>query len=422
MFMCVCGVMIFFPKQPKRRHWVISLSVSLTVYALFIFCYSYFFDNFFRSENIFLVCSTYLIQYAMITAIAFLCLDYNIIGALFCSTTAYTIEQLISRICGLIGTAYSGMTYALWLDLLSTLFVGGIICIGVYFIFLWRQGVKNSKIQVQNPVQLVIAVLVVTVMIFIEQAITIGKIPTDKQWVNVLNYLSSIIFAFVILVLEYNMLSRQEVIQENKMIKRIMEQEREQYEFKKSVIETLNIKAHDLKHQLSALNGKVLPDELKKMQDAVEWYDASKKSGNKALDVVLNMQSMVCENNRIEFTCMADGSSLHFMSDSDIYSLFNNILDNAVEAVMKVEEPEKRAISLTVTSKDGFVFIREENYCNGNNLVFKEGLPKTTKNDKLYHGFGVKSIIATTENYGGHCTIDLDDNIFSVDIILPLRK
>lgn len=420
MFMCLCGLVIFFPKQPKRRRWVIYLTASIVVYAVFIFCYSYFFDNFFGSKNIFLSCSTYLIQYVLITVIAYLCLDYNIISALFCSTTAYSIEQLISRICGLIGTAYAGTTYALWLDLMTTLLVGGVICIAVYFIFLWREGARNSEIQVQKPIQLVIAVLVVAVMIFIEQAITIGKVHTDKQWVNVLNYFSSIIFAFVILVLEYNTLSRQEVIQENKMIKRIMAQEREQFEFKKSVIDTINIKAHDLKHQLTALNGKILPDELKKIEDAVQSYDISKKSGNKALDVVLNTQSMFCESNGIEFTCMADGKILNFMSDSDIYSLFNNILDNAVEAVMKVADKEKRAIALTVTAKDGFVFIREENYCTGS-IIFKNGLPQTTKGDNVYHGFGVKSIRTTAENYGGHCSVNLDGEIFSIDVMLPLH-
>ena len=152
----------------------------------------------------------------------------------------------------------------------------------------------------------------------------------------------------------------------------------------------------------------------------MELYAASKKTGNTALDVVLNSQSLICENKGIEFTCMADGAGLSFMSDSDVYSLFSNILDNAVEAVMQVGEPEKRAVALTVLVRDGNLYIHEENYCNDKEVKFVNGLPRTTKNDAVYHGFGVKSIIATVKSYSGDCKINVDDGIFSVDITIPV--
>lgn len=420
MVLCVLGTIIFFPKQPRRRYWTVKFSVSLAVYALFVFLYTYFFDNFFGSENVLLASSTYFIQYVIITIIAYACLQNNFMSALFCSTTAYTLEQLVSRLCGLIGMLYSGTKYGILYDLVTVVIVSVMVYPAAYFIFLWKMGRRNREIKVVKPVQLIITVLVVAVIIFIEQAEAIFKSADGNLWADILSYITSILFAFVILALEYNMLSRKEVSDENLMIKRVMEQEREQYDFKKSLIDTINIKAHDLKHQVAALKGKVLPDELRKIENAVELYDSSKSTGNKALDVVLNSQSMVCESKGIEFTCMADGSCLNFMSDADIYSLFSNILDNAVEAVMQVDEVEKRAIGITVFSKDDRVLIHEENYCNGEKLKFINGLPQTTKGDTLYHGYGTKSILATTKAYAGVCEIGVEDNIFTIDITIPL--
>ena len=64
------------------------------------------------------------------------------------------------------------------------------------------------------------------------------------------------------------------------------------------------------------------------------------------------------------------------MSESDIYSLFNNILDNAVEAVLRIQDPEKRIILLTVLSRNHFLFIHEENYCE-EDLAFHKRRNKT---------------------------------------------
>lgn len=420
MVLCVCGLIIFFPKHPKRKYWQVILAAGLAVYVLFVFCYTYFFDNFFRNENVFLASSTYIIQYVFITVIAFACLENNFMGALFCSTTAYTLEQLVSRICGLIGSFYIGTDNVFLYDMISAAMVTVASCTAAYFIILWKKGKRNREIKVVKPVQLLITVLVVAVMIFIEQAAAIEQAGGQSALEGILSYISSILFAFVVLALEYNMLSRKEATDENKLMKSLMAQEREQYEFKKSLIDTINIKAHDLKHQVRALKGRVLPDELQKIEQAVELYDASKKTGNTALDVVLNSQSLICENKGIEFTCMADGAGLSFMSDSDVYSLFSNILDNAVEAVMQVGEPEKRAVALTVLVRDGNLYIHEENYCNDKEVKFVNGLPRTTKNDAVYHGFGVKSIIATVKSYSGDCKINVDDGIFSVDITIPV--
>ena len=67
---------------------------------------------------------------------------------------------------------------------------------------------------------------------------------------------------------------------------------------------------------------------------------------------------------------MAEGGDLSFMSDADIYSLFGNILDNAVEAVMKVE-PERRAVTLSIKTVGNMIVVHETGGVT-NNVVVSE--------------------------------------------------
>jgi len=106
------------------------------------------------------------------------------------------------------------------------------------------------------------------------------------------------------------------------------------------------------------------------------------------------------------------------MSDMDLSTLFGNALDNAIESVEKIEDKEKRLINLAVSRDRGFVRIRLENCCE-EMPEFQNGLPKTTKKDKAYHGFGVQSIRDIAERYEGSVTMNAENGWFELRILLP---
>ena len=54
------------------------------------------------------------------------------------------------------------------------------------------------------------------------------------------------------------------------------------------------------------------------------------------------------------------------MEDMDISALFGNMLDNAIESVVKIKDRQKRLISLHVIQDKQFIRIRTENYCEEN--------------------------------------------------------
>ncbi len=60
-----------------------------------------------------------------------------------------------------------------------------------------------------------------------------------------------------------------------------------------------------------------------------------------------------------------------------------------------------------------------ENYCESKILIENGSIPITTKNDKRYHGYGIKSIKHSVEKYGGYVNITNNNNWFRVEMLFP---
>lgn len=113
------------------------------------------------------------------------------------------------------------------------------------------------------------------------------------------------------------------------------------------------------------------------LEQAVLFFENNVKTGNKTLDMLLAEKMLQCEKDKIVLSCIADGQALNFMAGPDIYSLFGNAVNNAIEGVRNIKEEQKRLITLKVSVKNSFLCILVENYFE-NELEFEEGLPQTT--------------------------------------------
>ena len=197
-----------------------------------------------------------------------------------------------------------------------------------------------------------------------------------------------------------------------------MHMQSEQYRASKENVELINIKCHDMKHQISMLGDRIDPAALKEIKDVIAIYDESIKTGNEVLDVFLAEKSLLCKKENIRLECDADGKSLEFMNPPDLYSLFGNALDNSIDAVRKLEDDD-RAVEVSVKRRMNMVAIHIENRYSGE-LRFDGELPVTTKNDDKYHGYGMRSIRMIVDKYHGNMSIFASDGTFALDIILPL--
>ncbi|NEG90417.1 ATP-binding protein [Bifidobacterium aerophilum] len=199
----------------------------------------------------------------------------------------------------------------------------------------------------------------------------------------------------------------------------------EQYELTREKIDLINIKCHDIRKIVASAAGAggLSKETLRDIEDNIRVYDAIFRTGNDALDALLTEKSLYCSGNGIALTCSADGRRLGFMDRADLYSLFGNVLDNAVESAQRVPQDGKRVIDFTIADKGGLLVVKETNYYDESHpLTFRDGLPVTTKDDSGYHGFGMKSIARQVAKYGGDMTIDAADGLFSLTIVLPVPE
>ena len=187
-------------------------------------------------------------------------------------------------------------------------------------------------------------------------------------------------------------------------------------------VDLINRKCHDLKHQIEGLkrmeSEKERSEYIGQIEDAVLFYESAAKTGNETLDLILMEKQLYCKAHEISLTCICDGTPLRKLDTMDLYSLFGNALDNAIEAV-EHEPMENRRIDLRVGQRGSFLTVHVENYL-GQPLRVVDGLPFTTKEDRNYHGFGVLSIRHVVQKYGGTMTVRTDDSRFRLDILIPL--
>lgn len=131
---------------------------------------------------------------------------------------------------------------------------------------------------------------------------------------------------------------------------------------------------------------------------------------------------MKARSNGITLSCIADGAALGFLSECELFSLIGNALDNALEAAMSVDEPEKRIVGFKLYATGELVTVNVQNSFGGAVRFGDDGLPVTTKADKNYHGYGIKSMKYITDKYGGDIFVEVSGDVFKLNILLPSLK
>ncbi len=197
------------------------------------------------------------------------------------------------------------------------------------------------------------------------------------------------------------------------------------YRSSKDSLDMINVRLHDLKHQLTLIkaeaNATKREQYLSEIERNINNYGIRTDTGYHVLDVIITSKNMRCIDDDITFTYVIDGKLLEFMSVVDISSLFGNAIDNAIESVNKINEIDKRLIKLAVYSQNSLLMIKIENYYE-NNLVYEDGILTSTKGEKDKHGYGIKSIKTIAEKYGGNVTIDTANNWFVLRVLIPIHQ
>ncbi len=247
------------------------------------------------------------------------------------------------------------------------------------------------------------------------------EISQGAAWVI---FLMVELYCATILYLQHELFRKSAIRQELAVLNHIWMQQKNQYSLARENIAMINQKCHDLKHQIQGMRLMGSHEErercVQEMEQSIQIYDSIAKTGNEVLDTVLTEKSLYCEANGIQVHCVANGTLLTFLDPVDLYTMFGNALDNAIESVKEIEISEQRLIDVLIYEEQKFVIVQIINPASHGVEFDSEGLPISSKHDKNYHGFGLRSIRHTVRKHGGILRVKVQNGCFYLQMTFPI--
>ena len=206
-------------------------------------------------------------------------------------------------------------------------------------------------------------------------------------------------------------------------MRHVLSSQYEQFRNYQESEEMLHMMQHDLKHQIEGLRGETNEQKreawLDKIENELDKWWLPQRTGNAVFDTILSAKLRKARQLDVRVTCVADGALLNRLHVADICTIFGNALDNALESVVMIPDPQKRLIHVSVSAQKNFIFINISNTL-GTNLIESEDSLLTTKEDKRNHGYGLKGIKYAAGKYGGHVAYKAEDGWFRLNILIPI--
>ena len=199
-------------------------------------------------------------------------------------------------------------------------------------------------------------------------------------------------------------------------------------QYKRTQTETRAFR-HDIINNLSLTNmmldeGKTeeASQHLKQLLGNVKALSPAIITGDEMLDCIVAMKADKMKELGITFTTdgVIDGG-LH-MKPMDVCSIFANALDNAIEASSKIEDNPWVSMNIKRTEKFFIVKISNsaEKKVDVEKLFMTSGY--TSKKDTERHGFGLRNIRNSVEEYDGLIKAESNDESFGLSVMIPRHK
>lgn len=410
---------VYVFKLRKRNHFWLWLVLCLSCFIGF--AYSWSLIPYINSVTsiIFSILFFFIAFFGLIGSLM-ACFKVNIQAAMFLGTAGYAMQHFTYKLIQIvIGSIEKGIpsfvdnNYGIYGIYAS--FV--IISLPIFYNMFGKKIHNNETLIIKDSRLLIISIILIICTVILN-LIYESFVKVSNLTLFIVGCLFDMVCCFLTLFIEFEMLKSKEISEAYIQMKTIWESEKKQLEISKENMDYMKILAHDLKHELNESTLLISKDKVDELNRRISAFGNSIKTGNDILDLVIAERTLIVQKENINLSIIADGSVLSNMKQSDCYSLFMNIMDNAIDAVKELPK-DQREISLAVRESMGMILIHEVNPFKGT-LNFKDGLPQTTKGDSMYHGLGTKSIKGIVDSYSGDCEISIkDNNIYVLNILLP---
>ncbi len=182
---------------------------------------------------------------------------------------------------------------------------------------------------------------------------------------------------------------------------------------------------HDYRNHILVLQGLI---RSKKYENAEEYLEELYTEINKdrliitytgveIVDAVLNVKANDAAKNKIKMDVNASYPNDSRIKQTDICAILGNLIDNAIEACLKIDDKNMRLVMVRISYSNNIVFIKIKNSVLNN--PFDETITlKTTKEDKQAHGLGLTIVKNALEKYSGDLLQSFVDDMFVTEVIL----
>ena len=297
-----------------------------------------------------------------------------------------------------------------------------------YIAVLLLRRFKNIKKDFINSPKFWIPTIVIPLMFQIYMVFMDSNVPEAVLRIAWASFLSTFLVGVTFLMFYlYNTIS---TTYEEKLKLKLEAQEKDYYfaqcQLMQESAERIKDIRHDMKLHLVTARDYAINDNANEVINYLNGLlgDVGKSevysdTGNIAFDSIINfkLKNIAEENIKLDINVFAP-PNLN-IEVADVVTILGNLLDNALDAVAKVED---KIIKLSIESSKGNLFIKVDNTFDGEVKYAdgKAGAEKTitTRKDGDNHGHGLKNIRKSVEKYNGHVDISHDDNVFSVGILL----
>lgn len=401
--------LILMFREKKRSHYLLRLLLCFSVGSSFYFLPSLTVSDFDFS---------FLIVFFISSLLIYFLYDVKLLDLVSGSFSAFAIQNITWNLfLLLIDIIGEDISQALAITLYLTVY----LIFYLFYTFLFQWSFRNI-VRKNNWLICLTGAMIVSVTFVLSSFVNGTSWTMIDRIYEIMCCMFALTIHYGVSIVTSLVLKEKKLEQDQAILHQMLHQQAKQQTLTKETVNLINLKCHDLKKQIKALRYLDYNERnalIGEITNAVNIYGSIAKTGNEALDLILTEKSLLCESKHIVIRYMVDPVSLSLMDSLDIWSLFGNALDNAIEAVEK-EAEEQRAIRLDIRRKNQFLIICIENFCS-RKIDFSDGLPITGK-DTSFHGYGTKSILYVVSKYGGNCTLTQDDGIFRVNILFPLSS
>ena len=181
---------------------------------------------------------------------------------------------------------------------------------------------------------------------------------------------------------------------------------------------------HDTNHHIKTVYSLLKKDKkddamnmLSKLFDKYEKAEMIEYSGNTILNTILSDYKEKSSKENIECDIFVErGFNIEYVDEIDLVAMLSNLLSNSYEAAAK-SDMKKIRIQMFMQNDGSFSVIKIENSYTSM-IVEEDSVLKTTKQNKEFHGLGIKSVQQIAEKYNGWLSSTWSDNVFKSVLIL----